>query len=323
MVPPHYAVAPTPSVLVFEDKLYIQVKSQIFWLPDILVVPDKLTEPGSPSIRKEDSTMVSDPPAVKDQQVDEFRRDGVLLLRGIFADWVKDLQRGMETNIGNPSWRERSIRPEDGSSPFFQDYCNWDKIPEYRRFVTESCAAAVAGRLMGSKTARLFHEHVLIKEPGSSVVTPWHHDMPYYCVEGSMTCSLWITLDPVMRDCAIEYIAGSHAWNREFRPERFNGTALTPGDTREPMPDIAANRAGYDIRGWAMAPGDAVAFTYWTVHGAPANRSANRRRAFSIRFVGDDVVYAEKGVHSPPFPEIGLKIGDPLSGDQFPVLWRA
>ena len=267
--------------------------------------------------------MAADRPIVTNRQVDEFERDGVLLLRGVFADWVDDLRRGMETNIAAPSWRERSVQPADGSAAFFQDFCNWDKIPEYNRFVTESPAAAVAGRLMRSKTARLFHEHILVKEPGSSVVTPWHHDMPYYCVEGRMNCSLWITLDPVTRGCAIEYVAGSHRWGREFRPERFNGTSLTPGDTRERIPDIAANRADYDIRGWAMEPGDAVAFTYWTVHGAPANTSANRRRAFSIRFVGEDAVYADKGVHSPPFSDLGLEIGEPLAGDDFPLLWSA
>ncbi len=267
--------------------------------------------------------MAADRPTVTDREIEAFQRDGVLLLRGAFADWVDDLRRGMETNMAAPSWRERSIQPEDGTAAFFQDFCNWDKIPEYNRFVKESPAAGVAARLMRSKTARLFHEHILVKEPGSSVVTPWHHDMPYYCVEGSMNCSLWITLDPVARDCVIEYVAGSHRWGREFRPERFNGASLTPGDTRERMPDISTSRDDYDIRGWAMEPGDAVAFTYRTVHGAPANNSANRRRAFSIRFVGDDAVYAEKGVHSPPFPDLGLEVGEPLAGDDFPVLWSA
>ena len=267
--------------------------------------------------------MAADRLAVTDREVGEFRRDGVLLLREAFADWVEILRRGMEANIASPGWRERSVRPADGTAFFFQDFCNWRRIPEYHRFVTESPAAAIAGRLMGSKSARLFHEHVLIKEPGSSVVTPWHHDMPYYCVDGTKHCSLWITLDPVARDCVIEYVAGSHEWGREFRPERFNGTSLNEGDARERIPDISANRADYDIRGWAMEPGDAVAFTYRTVHGAPANHSSERRRAFSIRFVGDDAVYADKGVHSPPFPDLDLEVGEPLAGDDFPLLWSA
>lgn len=267
--------------------------------------------------------MAADRPHVTARDIGAFQSDGVLLLKGVFADWVDELRRGMEANISAPSWRERSVRPEDGTAAFFQDFCNWDRIPQFRRFVTESPIAAVAGTLMRSKTARLFHDHVLIKEPGSSVVTPWHHDMPYYCVDSAKTCSLWIALDPVARDCAVEYVAGSHGWGREFRPERFNGSPLNAGDTRERIPDIDANRADFDIRGWAMQPGDAVAFTYWTVHGAPGNDSTERRRAFSVRWVGDDAVYVDRGIHSPPFPDPGFETGEPLAGDLFPLLWRA
>ena len=267
--------------------------------------------------------MVPNRPYVTARDVEAFQGDGVRLLKGVFADWVDVLRRGVDANMSSPSWRERSVRPEDGTAAFFQDFCNWNVIPEYRRFVAESPAAAVAGTLMRSNTARLFHDHVLVKEPGSSVVTPWHHDMPYYCVDATMTCSLWIALDPVARDCVVEYVAGSHKWGREFRPERFNGSPLNDGDTRERIPDIDNNRADFDIRGWAMQPGDAVAFTYWTVHSAPANSAKEQRRAFSIRWVGDDAVYAEKGVHSPPFPDLGLKAGEPLAGEQFPLVWRA
>ena len=52
----------------------------------------------------------------------------------------------------------------------------------------------------GSKTVRLFHEHVLVKEPGADVPTPWHHDQPYYCVDGRQNVSLWAPLDPVGRE---------------------------------------------------------------------------------------------------------------------------
>ena len=72
-----------------------------------------------------------------------------------------------------------------------------------------------------------------------------------------------------------------------------------------------------------MEPGDAVAFTFRTVHGAPANRSKERCRAFSVRWVGDDAVYAERGIHSPPFPDLGLRTGDALACDRFPLVWRA
>ena len=35
------------------------------------------------------------------------------------------------------------------------------------------------------------HEHVFVKEPATEDKTPWHHDQPYYCVDGFDTCSLF------------------------------------------------------------------------------------------------------------------------------------
>lgn len=259
-----------------------------------------------------------------DLEAAAFQRDGVLLMRGVFRDWVEKLRAGIEANIAEPSWRIRLYKPDDSPSEFFQDFCIWHRIPEFRDFIFNSPAGAVAARLMGAKSVRLFHEHVLVKEPGATVPTPWHHDIPYYCVDGPKTCSMWIALDPVARDSVVEYIAGSHRWGREFRPDRFDGSALTQGDTRERIPDIEANRAGYDIRGWDMEPGDAIAFDFRTVHGAPANLSPDRRRrAFSLRVVGDGTIYVERGIHSPPFPDLGLIPGQPLDGPDFPVIWAA
>ena len=70
-----------------------------------------------------------------------------------------------------------------------------------------------------------------------------------------------------------------------------------------------------------MNIGDAVVFNFSTVHGAPENKSKKRRRAFSIRFTGDDATYIKrKGEMSPPFPNVKLKKGQPLDSKTFPVL---
>ena len=69
-----------------------------------------------------------------------------------------------------------------------------------------------------------FHDHVLVKHPGNSTVTPWHQDQPYYCVQGERTVSFWTPLDPVSRNVCMECVAGSHTWNRAgYRPVRFDG----------------------------------------------------------------------------------------------------
>lgn len=261
---------------------------------------------------------------VSPDQIERFQADGVTVLRGVFADWVEPLRAGVAANMAHPSPFERTVKPADGSAWFFQDYCNWQRIPEFREFVMESPAAAIAARLMRSRTARFFHEHVLVKNAGTSVVTPWHHDQPYYCTDGAQTVSFWTPLDEVARDVVMECVAGSHLWGKGFRPTRFDGTPLYAKDDFESMPDIDAQRASLDIVGWDMEPGDAIAFSFRTVHGAPANQSTRARRVFSSRWVGDDAVFADRGGRtSPPFPGLNLQPGSPLDAPEFPVVHRS
>ena len=261
---------------------------------------------------------------VDQAQVDKFQNDGVLVLRGLFTDWVETLRAGIDANIASPSADVRIYRNEDDTGLFFGDYCNWDRFSEYRDFVYRSPAAEIASRLTGSRTIRFFHEHVLVKEPGTYVSTPWHHDQPYYPVDGTQTCSLWLALDEVPKETCVEFVAGSHRWGQWFRPERFNKTALNEEDGLAPVPDIENDRDAYDIRSWDMQPGDVIAFNFLTLHGAPVNRSeATRRRAFSSRWIGDDCRYAKRiGVTSPPFRELTLKHGAVMEDPQFPKVFE-
>ncbi|HEY0879742.1 MAG TPA: phytanoyl-CoA dioxygenase family protein [Zeimonas sp.] len=261
---------------------------------------------------------------VDDEQVERFQADGVVVLRGVFRDWIDTLRDGVQRNIAEPGPFERTYRPDDGSAPFFQDFCNWQRIAEFRRFVLESPAAAIAARLMRARRVRFFHDHVLVKQPGTSTVTPWHQDQPYYCVDGQQNVSFWTPLDPVSRDVVMECVAGSHRWGRQFRPTRFDNTPLYATDSFEPLPDIEAQRGELDIVASAMEPGDAIAFTFRTLHGAPANSSQRSRRVFSSRWVGDDAVFADRGGRtSPPFPGLALRHGDPLDAPEFPVVFDA
>lgn len=257
-----------------------------------------------------------------DQTIAEFRTQGATLLQGVFADWVDVLRDGVAANMADPAPNARNYQTEGGGR-FFVDYCNWDRIDQYRDFIFNSNAAAIGIELMGSKSARLFHEHVLVKTPKSGTPTPWHQDLPYYCLDANQTVSLWIPLDDIPRDRTLEFVAGSHEWGKFYRPQRFDGTPLNEDDGLEELPDIDANRRDYDILSWALGPGDALAFDYRTVHGAPANTSASaQRRAFSLRLVGDDATFARRAgvVTSPPFNDVGLLHGEALVGREFPQI---
>lgn len=259
-----------------------------------------------------------------DQEIiNEFNEKGVTVLKDVFTEWVDILQKGIQANMADPDPNARIYKGNEGSGRFFVDYCNWDRIPEYRDFIFNSPAASLAGKLMNSKSVQLFHEHVLVKEAQTGVPTPWHQDAPYYCVEGPKTVSLWIPLDEVPRETTLEFLAGSHKWGKFYRPQRFDGSALNEHDTLENIPNISENREDYEIEGWAVGPGDAIAFDFRTIHGAPANTSASmQRRAFSLRLVGDGIRFARREgiITSPPFKQLKLKDGDPLIADEFPML---
>lgn len=260
---------------------------------------------------------------VDTQTISDFHEHGVAVLRGVFKDWVDTLRAGVDFNISNPGPYGRSYTGDGGGGRFLSDYCNWQRIPHYRDFIFNSPAADIGRALMGSNPVRLFHEHVLVKEAKAGVPTPWHQDAPYYCVQGPKTVSLWIPLDDVPRERTLEFIAGSHKSGRVFQPQFFNGNPLNEEDGLESVPDINSDRAAFDIRGWALSPGDAVAFDYRTIHGAPVNNSPSaQRRAFSLRLVGDGAKFVRREGQktSPPFPDVQLKNGDDLAGDEFPIL---
>ena len=62
-----------------------------------------------------------------------------------------------------------------------------------------------------------------------------------------------------------------------------------------------------------------------TLHAAGGVDGDRRRRAFSVRFLGDDVVHAPRAWRtSPEFPGLAdqLPDGEPMHDPLFPVLWE-
>ena len=165
---------------------------------------------------------------ISNEIVSTFQNDGVVILRNIFEPWVEGVRQAIEQNKANPSWRERTYRPQtDSEAEFFQDYCVWSHFSGYRALVMDSPMAHIAAQLMSSKTSRIFHDHVLVKEPGSMVVTPWHHDQPYYIVDGRQSVSFWVPLDPITRERSIEYVATSHLGKKSLNLNVLMGQIFT------------------------------------------------------------------------------------------------
>lgn len=265
---------------------------------------------------------------VTERDIVAYERDGAVCLRSVFdAHWLEELAAGLDRNFADPGPDNTVYTQEGESGSFYDDYCNWQRIPEYRDFVLNSPAGEIAGRITRSAKARIYHEHVLVKEPGTQRITPWHHDLTYYGVNGNQLCSIWLPLDPVPLRVCPEFVAGSHLGGTLYYPRLFvNHQNYAEGAQGfDAVPDIDGHRDDYHILSWELNPGDCIVFHMRTLHGAPATVGVTtRRRGFSTRWLGDDAHFAVRPWKtSPPYREVDLKPGDPMEHTSFPVVWSA
>ncbi|MBM1221991.1 phytanoyl-CoA dioxygenase family protein [Ponticoccus sp. SC2-23] len=257
---------------------------------------------------------------VSTEMTQAYARDGAVVVRGLFADHVEALREGIAFNMASPGpYAAENLKPGEAGR-FFDDYCNWERIPAFERAARDPAVIAAAAALMQSTGVQLFHDHVLVKEPGTSKPTPWHQDGPYYFVEGTQTVSFWVPLDPV-REASLRCVAGSHLWEKPVLPKRWLAETDFYPDPTEFMEVPDPDAEGMRVLEWQLEPGDAVAFNFKVLHGARGNETGQRRRAFSLRLVGDDARYVERpGRTSPPFPGHDMQPGQRLREDWFPVL---
>ena len=260
-----------------------------------------------------------------DQDVAAYQRDGAVCIRNLFTpEEVELLKSGIEANLAQPSPRGMVASRPDDPGRFFEDFCNWQDFPQFKRFIFDTPLAALAQRLMQSTTVRLYHDHLLVKEPGTRQRTPWHQDQPYYNVNGLQNISFWITVDPVSRASTLEFIAGSHRgpW---LMPRTFmtNQANWFPEGTLAELPDIENHREDFPILGWDLQPGDLVCFHMLSLHASAGVDGTHRRRVYSVRFLGDDMTHAPRPwVTSPPFPGLDqeLPAGAPMNHALFPLM---
>ena len=256
------------------------------------------------------------------EQVNSYKKDGAIVIKEIFKPWINILRKGFEIVLNNPGphSRENTVINENGR--FFEDYCNWNRIEEFKKFAKESPAAQILAEATNSKSIQVFHDHIFVKDPSTSKPTPWHQDMPYYCVEGEDTGSYWIPLDKVNKENTLKLILGSHKWPKLIRPTKWSNDRPWYKNNTDFMEMPSIEKLNNKIMIPDLKLGDAVLFNFKIVHGASGNNSQDRRRAFSMRFLGDDVRYLDRGGEtSPPFADINLNPGDSMRTDWFPIVW--
>jgi ectoine hydroxylase-related dioxygenase (phytanoyl-CoA dioxygenase family) len=248
--------------------------------------------------------------------------DGVVHLHGLLDEFdLLELNAAIDENMNKPSPFGTQLQNDDSGGKFFTDFNNWKRLPKIENFCRKGNILEAIKSLTGSKTGRLFHDHVLVKE-GSSIATPWHQDRPYYIFKGDLNLSIWMPTGDVAEDSSLIFWRGSHKFNNLYMPKGFaDGRAL--GDDDRFLDLKVDDIPSSDIMSFDMKAGDAIVFLNNTVHGSRPHSGPEARRALSIRMLLDGASMTSDYVNAtPPFDRMGVKVveGGEIP-ERFPVLW--
>ena len=265
----------------------------------------------------------------------DYELNGVTVIRNIIDEkWINNMQTAIDSILQSPGLASIEYTPKENTGRYYGDFFLWRRNKSFRNFAFQSDLPELASKILDSKYINFFYDQLLVKEPKTKEPTPWHHDLPYWPIRGNHIISFWVGFDKVTKNTgAVEYIKGSHKWNKFFAPASFGEDTRFENNYKkmglEPMPDINANLEDYELLSWDLNPGDIIIHHPLVIHGSLGNFSSNtRRRGLALRYIGEDVTWDDrpgtfitnKNVKN-ILPPLHLKKGDPLTGDVFPLIW--
>lgn len=260
-----------------------------------------------------------------------YDQGGVVCLRGVFdSRWLEVGARAIEHGRANPGPMYLDYSSETKPRTYETDFWVWQHNEAMRELIFDSPAAAIAGELMGVDSVMLVTDNWLVREAGAINRAPWHHDGPYFDLDGKW-CVLWMGLEPVGPGEGVVFLRGSHKWNRYFMPESFAGTGpkgeiVAP---YEPTPDFTAELDRHEVLEFSLQPGDCLYFDSLTVHGAPNPKPPARSvRRFTMRFAEGTARYRPRGPWTKDMTDhlerhYGLAENGPYRCELLPILWQA
>jgi len=222
--------------------------------------------------------------ALSAEQIENYRRDGHVLLRGVASqEEIAAYRPVLQAAVERYRTETRPMEERDTYGKAFLQITNlWENDEAVRRFVFARRFARIAAELMGVDGVRLYHDQALFKEPGGGH-TPWHQDQYYWPLDTNHTITMWMALVDVAPEMGpMTFASGSHR-------EGFLGHTEISDESEERFRRFVAER-GFPLHPCgAMQAGDATFHSGWTLHRAPGNSTDRMRAAMTIIYFADGV----------------------------------
>jgi len=257
---------------------------------------------------------------ITEEQVRFYQENGYVQLHDVLTPAeLEGARAAITAAMDRPldQGHDMSGRNADYDKVFVQKINLWQIDEGIRRYTFNPTLAEIARALTRATHVRLWHDQALFKKPGDSKASPWHQDWPYWPMRETGALSCWMALDDVDEaNGCMAFVPGSQ-WFGALEPIRLDNPqdlfGLVPADARD----------GADLRGLfqPMKAGSCTFHNGLTFHYAGPNTTERPRRAMITIYMPGDVHFT--GAEHPITQGLGLRAGDALTGERFPVLGRA
>jgi ectoine hydroxylase-related dioxygenase (phytanoyl-CoA dioxygenase family) len=206
------------------------------------------------------------------EQLEHWKRDGYIIMRGLFdADEMTILR---ETAKNDRALEESTRGFADGEGGV-QKLSLWNKAGDdvYGLVARSHRIVDKVEQLLGEEVYH-WHSKMSIKEPYTGGAWAWHQDYGYWYDEGCLfpdLASCFIAVDPNTKDNGcMQVLRASHKMGRIEHGRFGDQTGADPERTEQAMKAL-------DLVNVEMGPGDALFFHSNLLHRSDQNKSENPR----------------------------------------------
>ena len=252
-----------------------------------------------------------------------LNQDGVVCLRRAFSsDWLDTIEQGIQQALAGATTDIDIVRRKNDAGSFSFSSGAWRQVEPFRKFIFDSHIPDIAKSLLGTQQLILFYDFLLIKQAFSNnAATPWHQDHSYYPLDGTKAINCWIALDDIPLESALQFMQSSHEPVNLYRAVDFDNPENDYRHARKELPLPPNEEQGFpsSILSTAVNPGDMLIWYSYTLHSAPGNKLDRRRAAFSVNWLGDDIVYNGKPSLE-TYRDPSQVVGQSVVCDKFPLV---
>ncbi len=96
------------------------------------------------------------------KQIEDYQNFGVIIIKDVFKEWIEPLRKGFQKVLDNPSKHGRE-NVNDNKGRFFEDYCNWERIEEFKDCIFNSPGAQIVAEATILNHHKFFMNIFLLK----------------------------------------------------------------------------------------------------------------------------------------------------------------